>query len=109
MGYNDDLLPLADQIEIVFKLELSPELEDLSKKYGESMLINKNSKKDFSKLIKISLRRILSNLSKKYIETLLDEYFSQDGLALFISNILIDLSKSIIDTELVKLTTHQGN
>jgi hypothetical protein len=104
MGYNEDLLPLADQIEIVFKLEMTPELEVLSKKYGKSVLSTKNSKKEYSKLIKSGIKRILSNLSPKYTEYLLDKYFSHDGLALFISNILIDLSKSSINNELSKLT-----
>jgi hypothetical protein len=103
VGYNEDLLPLADQIEIVFKLELSPDLEVLVTKYGQSILSAKNSKKEFSKTIKTALKRILSNLSRNYTEGLLEKYFSHDGLALFISNILIDLSKKHINEELTKL------
>lgn len=106
MSYNEDLLPLADQIEIVFKLEMSSDLNLLVKKYGKSILSTKNSKKEFSKIIKTYLRRVLLNLSEKYSNKLLDMYFSKDGLGLFISNILIDLSKKRIDEELMKLTTH---
>ena len=62
-----------------------------------------NSKiKDFSKLIKTYLKRVLSNLSKKYLENLLDKYFSQDGLVLFISDVLIDLSKVKINENISK-------
>lgn len=98
MGYNEDLLPLADQINIVFKLELSSELASLIKKYGDSLLSSKNSKRDFSLEIKKALRQVIKNLSKNYINNVIfDKYFSEDGFALFISNILIDLSKGYID------------
>ncbi|MBC8427610.1 MAG: hypothetical protein H8D97_01830 [Proteobacteria bacterium] len=100
MGYNEDLLPLADQINIVFKLELSSELSALINKYGDSLLSSKNSKKEFSLGIKKALRKVIKNLSEKYITgIILDKYFSEDGFALFISNILIDLSKSYINEQ----------
>jgi hypothetical protein len=98
MGYNEDLLPLADQINIVFKLELSPILTTLVNKYGTTTLSGKHSKKEFSKELKKALKKILTNLSKNYTNKLLDNYFSQEGLGLFISNILIDEStKFIVD------------
>jgi len=100
MGYNEDLLPLADQINIVFKLELSPVLTTLVNKYGTTILSGKNSKKEFSKELKRSLKKVLTNLSKNYLEqVMLGKYFSQEGLGLFISNILIDLSKSYINEQ----------
>jgi hypothetical protein len=100
MSYNEDLLPLADQIEVVFKLEITPEIGSLVTKYGKTTLCTKNSKKDFNKLIKVYLKRVLSNLSQKYLENLLDKYFSHDGLVLFISNVLIDLSTVSINNQL---------
>ena len=96
MGYNDDLLPLADQINIVFKLELSPVLITLVNQHGSTLLSGKNSKREFSNELKIALKKVLANLSKNYMNDLLDKYFSQEGLGLFISNILIDLSTDFI-------------
>ena len=96
MGYNEDLLPLADQLNIVFKLELAPILITLVNKYGNTVLSGKNSKKEFSKEIKKAMKGILTNLSKNYVGMLLEKYFSQAGLSLFITSILIDQSKEFI-------------
>ncbi len=96
MSYLEDLQPLVDQIEIVFKIEVIPNLDILIKTFGESTLINKNSKEEFSKICKSSIKKILTNLSKKYIEKLIDLYFSDDGLALYIFNVVLNSSKEYI-------------
>ncbi|MEO5348922.1 MAG: hypothetical protein H7836_04675 [Magnetococcus sp. YQC-3] len=107
MSYSKDLHPLVDQLEIIFKLEIKPELFVLVSKYGTTTLIQKNSKLEFSKLIKEGLKKTLINLSKNYIEKLLLKYFSEEGLTMFISNTLIDLSKVVINNELTKLRETQ--
>ena len=92
--YTEDLAPLYDIIETLFKERISNSLDHLIKhKYKETFLINETSKEEFNQLIKDNTHTIISFLSKSYIKYKLNKYYSNDGLIFLIMTTLSVKSK----------------
>lgn len=93
MTYEEDLKPLTDVIELVYDLHISPSLKVLYSKYKETFLGTDTSKSELIDIIKPYIEQVLNLLSKDYNKTVLQKYFSKEGIVQFILFVLLSKIK----------------
>ena len=96
--FQQDLEPLLEVIAIIYELELMPAIKIEMDKYKKAFLQANSSKAAFNEMLKTSIARCLELLSIHYRNKILNLYFTEEGLGLFILKNLSSLCNEFIRT-----------
>ena len=86
-----DLSPMDTIIALVFTHKMQRLLDEHYTNYKETSLSNTSAKKDILDIVKTYVKECLSQVSRRYRRKILREYFSNEGLVLYISGQIYDL------------------